>query len=317
MIDFLFFLLALIAIHRIWHREDIFAWPVTALRSAGSLTKPLWCSACSPVWLGLALALAWPLLPPWVVWPLAAYPFVRFAAFAYTADWRGMLPDRREHLKQALDAAVARKHGPPAPATTTTTECATCGTDAQALAAKIAPATAPASVRAAATAEVSLAVPLDAPEETLRGAVVLAISLQHLGATTRLLGIGSTPTSPTPAVLAEERLRQVAKAAGMGDNDVVMVAGERSFHLADAVVLAGPRAGALQWEAAMHGVVLLAEPGHASVDPQALLILDPRWTSEASAVVANKLLDLLLNAPTYRARKALLRRGTTSRPAPV
>ena len=193
MTAFFLFVLALIACHRIWHREDIFAWPLAALKLGGSWTKPLWCASCSPVWIGAVLAMAWPLLPQAVVWTLAAYPVVRLLAAAYKVHWDHFLPDRQAHLKQAFDDALQRsKAGKPSsgayPVSPPLAGCATCDAAAAASTAAIAPGAEPAAVRAAATAEVTVAVAADAPEDLIKGAAGLVAALQRQGVVSRLLG---------------------------------------------------------------------------------------------------------------------------------
>jgi hypothetical protein len=331
-VQFPFFLLALIACHRIWHREDIFAWLVRFVKRGGVWTKPLWCSSCSPIWFGAGLAAAWAFIPVWAVWALAAYPFVRSASFLYTVDWHGMLPGRKEHLQRALDEAVKKYgHGPdrspssvpvavpappvlpaPAPAPAPpSSSCDSCAQRAATLTAQIAPMSASDTVRAAATSEVTLAVPVDADDESLRLAVGLMHALARTGTVARLIGVGDMPAAlvaPGSPPLTADRL--LAAAADLPREDVLFAEGTRSLHIADVLVLAGPRAGDLQWDAAMHGVVMVAAPGRASIDPQALVSVAPGGDLDP---VVDRILDVLLPSPAYRARKAILRRGTASR----
>jgi hypothetical protein len=311
-LDLILYTLALIACHRIWHREDIFAQLRTLLSYAGWWAKPLVCPPCSPIWIGLGLAAVWPLLPTWVVWPLAAYPPVRLLVFLYRVDWGMLLPGRTERadrMQAALDAAVAKQRGP-APPVRITGGCASCEEAAAAGAARIAPASAPSTVRAAATAEIAVAVPLDAPEQALVGAAQVVNHLANSGLTARLIGIGATPSAPAVRTLTEDNLRHAANLVGLHSDDVLTATGERSLHIADVVVLAGPRAGELQWDAAMHGVLIVVPPGHASIGAQASVVVDLPTDSERAA---DRVADLLLISPTYHARKAVLRSGTASR----
>jgi hypothetical protein len=87
----IFYILVLLAVHRIWHYEDIFgglrgllALAQHRLGGVGVLLKPITCPACSPVWIGLGLAFGWPWLPEPVIWTFSAYPIIRLAVAVYT-----------------------------------------------------------------------------------------------------------------------------------------------------------------------------------------------------------------------------------------
>jgi hypothetical protein len=130
------------------------------------------------------------------------------------------------------------------------------------------------------------------------------------GSALEMTGDGASARAAAASAALDEALVAAAVREGVAAEDVLIAAGERSLHLADALLLAGPRSGELQWDAAMHGVLLVAAPGHASVDPQAVVLGD--MPKDADRMAA-RVIDLLMAAPTYRARKAVLRRGTASR----
>lgn len=88
--DFALFTLAVASVHRMWHYETIFALPRADLQRAQIkagraqyLLYPLTCAACSPVWIGLAVALLWPALPAPVIYAFAVYLPVRALVEVY------------------------------------------------------------------------------------------------------------------------------------------------------------------------------------------------------------------------------------------
>jgi hypothetical protein len=90
MTAFLLYALVLLAVHRIWHYEDIFApararllqWVEPRPRLAW-WSRPVTCVKCSPLWLGLGLALVWSWVPESLVFALAGYPVLRAAVAFY------------------------------------------------------------------------------------------------------------------------------------------------------------------------------------------------------------------------------------------
>ena len=120
----IFYLLVLLAVHRIWHYEDIFsglrgllALVQHRLGAAGSILKPITCPACSPVWIGLGLAVGWPWIPESVVWTFSAYPIIRMAVAVYLHAPK-FIPTPEDRLK-SLVAGVKQgleSQRPPAPA---------------------------------------------------------------------------------------------------------------------------------------------------------------------------------------------------------
>lgn len=335
MIDFMFFLLALIACHRIWHHEDVFAWPRTVVKLGGVWTKPLWCAYCSPIWLGVALALAWPLLPVWAVWPLAAYPVARLMAYAYHLPWDRAFPGQQEHMKRALDEALQRARsaappqlppgvplvpplsGKPLPAAPA---CTTCGS------ANLPPPTGPASApspslmssaeaRVASAAEFTVAVPADASDADIKHAVALVIALRDRGVVSCLLGIGATSAaSEAPGKIRDVRL--LGASLDLDAESVLFANGDGSLLLADVLVLAGPRARSLFVAAAMSGVMMVTDAARPSSFPDPLSVVPVDFVAGVD-VAAERIIDRLMNAPTYRARKAFLRRGPPSQMAVI
>lgn len=115
--DFALFALVVAAVHRMWHYETIFSLIRADLQRAQIkagraqyLLYPLTCAACSPVWIGLAVALLWPVLPAPIVYAFAVYLPVRALVEVY----------------RRTDTA------PPSHSAPATTTCAACGKQAPA-----------------------------------------------------------------------------------------------------------------------------------------------------------------------------------------